>query len=88
MVNLDQLVVKFNKLYSGNNANWLIVGVTSGIGDARSSRHGNAPPAIKNIKVAAAMNVRPKLLDQVRAKIRIEHYSIRTEQAYVDWIRR
>lgn len=30
----------------------------------------------------------PKLLDQVRGKIRIKHYSIRTEQAYVDWIKR
>lgn len=30
----------------------------------------------------------PKLLDQVRVKIRLKHYSIRTEQAYVDWIRR
>ncbi len=30
----------------------------------------------------------PKLLDQVRGKIRFKHYSIRTEQAYVDWIRR
>jgi len=30
----------------------------------------------------------PRLLDQVRAKIRLKHYSIRTEQAYVDWIRR
>lgn len=30
----------------------------------------------------------PKLLDQVRDKIRFKHYSIRTEQAYVDWIRR
>jgi hypothetical protein len=29
-----------------------------------------------------------KLLDQVRDKIRKEHYSIRTEQAYVDWIKR
>ena len=29
-----------------------------------------------------------KLLDQVRAAIRVRHYSIRTEQAYVDWIRR
>ena len=34
------------------------------------------------------MNVKPKLLDQVRAKIRLKHYNIRTEQAYVDWIRR
>ena len=30
----------------------------------------------------------PKLLDQVRGKIRLKHYSIRTEQAYVDWIKR
>lgn len=30
----------------------------------------------------------PRLLDQVRAKIRFKHYSIRTEGTYVDWIRR
>jgi integron integrase len=29
-----------------------------------------------------------KLLDQVRDQLRVRHYSIRTEQAYVDWIRR
>ena len=29
----------------------------------------------------------PRLLDQVRGKIRLKHYSIRTEQAYVDWIK-
>ncbi len=35
------------------------------------------------------MNSPPKrLLDQVRDKIRIKHYSIRTEQAYVAWIRK
>src|SRR5437764_7303884 len=28
------------------------------------------------------------LLNQVRDKIRLKHYSIRTEQAYCDWIRR
>ena len=31
---------------------------------------------------------KPKLLDQVRDIIRRRHYSIRTEQAYVDWIKR
>lgn len=31
---------------------------------------------------------RPKLLDEVRAAIRVRHYSIRTEQAYVGWIKR
>ncbi len=30
----------------------------------------------------------PRLLDQVRARIRFKHYSIRTEQTYVDWIKR
>lgn len=30
----------------------------------------------------------PKLLDRVRDHIRRKHYSIRTEQAYVDWIKR
>ena len=30
----------------------------------------------------------PKLLDVVRAKLRLKHYAIRTEEAYVDWIRR
>lgn len=34
-----------------------------------------APPAVR-------------LLEQVRHRIRLNHYSIRTEQAYVDWIRR
>ena len=29
-----------------------------------------------------------KLLDQVRDKIRFKHYSIRTEKAYVGWIKR
>jgi len=31
---------------------------------------------------------RPKLLDQVRAAIRLRHYSRRTEESYVGWIRR
>jgi len=30
----------------------------------------------------------PKLLDQVRNKLRVKHYAIRTEQSYVDWIKR
>lgn len=30
----------------------------------------------------------PRLLEQVRELIRIRHYSIRTEQAYLQWIRR
>src|ERR1700730_4305251 len=30
----------------------------------------------------------PRLLTRVRDKIHLKHYSIRTEHAYVDWIRR
>jgi integron integrase len=30
----------------------------------------------------------PKLLDQVRDRLRVKHYSIRTEHTYVDWIKR
>ena len=31
---------------------------------------------------------RPKLLDQVRDKLRLKHYSIRTEVQYVQWVKR
>ena len=31
---------------------------------------------------------KPRLLEQVRDAIRVRHYSIRTEQAYVQWVRR
>ena len=31
---------------------------------------------------------KPGLLDQVRDRIRTKHYSIRTEQTYIDWIKR
>ena len=36
----------------------------------------------------AAVASSPKLLDRVRWLLRAKHYSIRTEEAYVDWIRR
>jgi hypothetical protein len=31
---------------------------------------------------------KPRLLDRVRANLRLRHYSRRTEEAYVAWIRR
>ena len=41
------------------------------------------------LKSRTKMNKPPKkLLDQVRELIRLKHYSIRTEQAYVSWIKR
>ncbi len=33
-------------------------------------------------------NTPPKLLDQVRDRIRVKHYSIRSETQYVQWIKR
>jgi Phage integrase, N-terminal SAM-like domain len=42
-----------------------------------SSQHGTGDSAAK-----------PRLLDQVREQIRYRHYSIRTEKAYVEWVRR
>ncbi len=30
----------------------------------------------------------PKLLDQVRDRLRLKHYSLRTEEAYLQWMRR
>jgi hypothetical protein len=32
--------------------------------------------------------VKPKLLDQVRDVIRLKHDSIRTEEAYLNWMKR
>jgi site-specific recombinase XerD len=34
------------------------------------------------------MDAKPRLLDVLRARIRAKHYSVRTEERYVDWVRR
>ena len=44
-----------------------------------------APP---NLPDKSTTKNPPKLLDQVRNKLRVNHYSIRTEQTYLDWIKR
>lgn len=36
----------------------------------------------------AATGQAPRLLDQVRLRVRSKHFSLRTEASYVDWIRR
>jgi integron integrase len=36
----------------------------------------------------AGAGAEPRLLDQARAKIRLKHYSLRTEQVYLQWMRR
>ena len=46
------------------------------------------PKRNKEIKGFCESGTRqPKLLDQIRNRIRYKHYSIRTEQAYIEWIR-
>ena len=41
-----------------------------------------------NVNQSQAINQPPKLLDQVVAKMRVKHYSLRTEKTYIDWIKR
>jgi integrase len=53
-------------------------GCSAGAGTAGSA---GGPPGVP-------VAVKPKLLDQVRDAIRTRHYSYRTEEAYVGWIRR
>ena len=38
--------------------------------------------------LAEQASARPRLLDEVRNAVRRRHYSLRTEQTYLDWIRR
>jgi hypothetical protein len=49
---------------------------------------GNTIIFMAPIVPVASVGHKPKLLDQVRDVIRRKHYSIRTEQAYVEWIKR
>jgi len=44
-------------------------------------------PAVSGAACSAAGRP-PKLLDQVREAIRMRHYSLRTEKAYIHWIKR
>ncbi|RLT18035.1 MAG: hypothetical protein DWI28_05250 [Planctomycetota bacterium] len=41
-----------------------------------------------NSRLTATESKPPKLLDRVRAKLRLLHSSIRTEEAYVEWLER
>ncbi len=43
---------------------------------------------MSSISSAVDSGAAPRLLEQVRGRIRFLHYSLRTEQAYLDWIKR
>ncbi len=51
-----------------------------------SGNFSTSKPAVKTI--SAPVVPPPKLLEQVRARLRLKHYSLRTEAAYIGWIRR
>jgi integron integrase len=53
----------------------------------RSTRHNDSGLA-PDIAPQQPSPPPPRLLAQVRNRIRVKHYSIRTEQAYLDWIKR
>lgn len=42
----------------------------------------------EGVNAVAGAARQPRLLDEVRRRLRLKHYSLRTEQAYVGWIRR
>ncbi len=42
----------------------------------------------EDVTGASPMRQPPRLLTEVRRRLRLKHYSLRTEQAYVTWIRR
>ena len=48
----------------------------------------NLPPRSFVPPLQSSPSPPPKLLEQLRIHLRTRHYSIRTEQAYIDWARR
>ena len=46
------------------------------------------PGKIAPLTDSVEVNKRPMLLDVVRNRLRVKHYSFKTEKAYVYWIRR
>lgn len=58
---------------ANSDARWL-----SGPARAAWYVHEGTPPVAR----------RPRLLETVRSALRLRHYSVRTERAYVAWIRR
>ena len=49
----------------------------------------NSDPEEPSVRSAVPVSPRPpKLLHRMRDHLRTRHYSIRTETAYLDWVRR
>lgn len=52
------------------------------------SARGRTDVAVPSPSIAGGTAAKPKLLDQVRDAIQTRHYSYRTEEAYIGWIKR
>jgi len=57
-------------------------------GIASAAAIGDRAPAADTLPSEPASPHPPRLLAQLRHALRVRHYSIRTEQAYVEWVRR
>lgn len=57
-------------------------------GDGKGQYQSGGLPPLIGRRDLIIPNPKLKLLDQVREVMRLKHYSIRTETAYCDWIRR
>src|SRR6266540_2218387 len=63
------------------------VPVRSSLGNPHAPPPPSSPPrGVRTASLSVAQ--KPKLLDHVRAAIRLRHYSLRTEETYVHWIKR
>ncbi len=56
--------------------------------EQRQGQSGSVPGPLVGRRDLITPNPKLKLLDQVREVMRLKHYSIRTERAYCDWMRR
>ncbi len=52
------------------------------------SPHTSSPTDRGTLPVRSSEMPKPKLLDQVREALRVRHYSLRTEDTYIHWIKR
>jgi integron integrase len=56
--------------------------------EASSNKSDYAEASSNKSDYAEASSDKPKLLDELRTALRVHHYSKRTEEAYVNWIKR
>ena len=70
------------------NGRWPTLGLVSLVVVAQYCCSVQYKPSLRNVGLTMSpLAPPPRLLDQLRQEIRYLHYSIRTEQAYVHWVR-